>query len=243
MPTHEPLAWPPRASDLFGFKAHFRDARLPPGLHAAGALSRRLWRHGAQRRWTRRASRAASAVTRSRHAGARIPGVRARGRSVLAAHAGIVPRRARGAAGRPLRGGVAVGGADPTGHPHVRARAHLRRRERRRRGASARGRRHQHGDPVGVAAVRRARRSPRTRFSRADARAALATVGRDYERTLAQQLRHARSRGLALRASDHATGQRRQTSRWRGVAAILTLGARWSGKAQSRAAPPSVGAL
>ena len=49
MPTQR-RRYPPRASDLFAFKAHFRDGKLPPGLMPLLIFPGRIRRYGANRR-------------------------------------------------------------------------------------------------------------------------------------------------------------------------------------------------
>ena len=175
---------------------------LAPGLLPVLAFRGRLRRNGDRRRRTCSRSRAASAATRCGDA-ARAPGARA-GDAVLAHLEATAAACARRSPARAREGRVARRRTDPARHPRaVRASQHVRGRQRRGRGASDRRRRHQHGDPVGVAAVRRLTpRRARRLLGGASQRASRAHMRRDWRRSFAPRVRCRRR----VRASRDAAG-------------------------------------
>ena len=214
---------PRRAADLLAFKANFRGAALADGLLPVlsfdggyggmvvagdGLATARLLhpratgcdalRRAAARRARRRGGRGAAA----------------------SASAPACARRCRRAA----RGPVAGRRAARARRPAARRRRRAAHRQRRRRGAPDPRRRHQHGDAVGLAAVRAAaRRRPATRAAppgRPRLRAPL-------RRRLATPLRAAPRPGGGLRPRRHAAG---------GGAAAAGAGARLAGAAARRRA-------
>ncbi len=242
MPTQS-RRYPPRASDLFAFKAHFRDARLPPDLmplimfpdgyggivqtgHDRVSLScciRRDALEQCRRTWGRAGEPARAAAAVLAHIQASCLGVRN-------ALAGATLDGAWLSAG-PIRPGIrsfgmermyAVGNAAGEAHPIVAE------------GISM---------AIQSAWLLCELLAARTdAVLAADGRAALATIGRDYERrwrrTFVTRI-HAAT--VFAHLSMRPATAKRVAALSRRLPAILTFGARWSGKTHALRSSPDVG--
>jgi flavin-dependent dehydrogenase len=244
MPTQS-RRYPPRASDLFAFKAHFRGAKLPPELmpliifpygyggmvqtdHGRVSLScciRRDALEECRRTWgiAGESARAAAAVLA--HIQASCLGVRE-------ALSGATLDGACLSAG-PIRPGIRPFGPErifPVGN--------------------AAGEAH----PIVAEGISMAIQSAwllcdllaarKDAILAADARAALATIGRDYERSWRRNfLTRIHAAALFAHLSMRPATAKRVVAFSRRAPAILTFGARWSGKTQSLRSIPSVGVV
>jgi flavin-dependent dehydrogenase len=244
MPTQS-RRYPPRASDLFAFKAHFRDAKLPSDLmpliifpHGYGGMVhtdhdrvslscciRRDALEECRRTWgnAREPARAGAAVFA--HIRASCVGVRD-------ALSGATLDGAWLSAG-PIRPGIrpfgterifTVGNAAGEAHPIVAE-----------------------GISMAIQSawllcdLLAARKDA---ILAADAGSALATIGRDYERSWRRNfLTRIHTAALFAQLSMRPATAKRVVALSRRAPAILTFGARWSGKAQSLRSIPSAGAV
>jgi flavin-dependent dehydrogenase len=242
MPTQS-RRYPPRASDLFAFKAHFRDAKLPQELmpliifpygyggmvqtdHGRLSLScciRRDALKECRRTWgiAGESARAAAAVLA--HIQASCLGVRE-------ALSGATLDGACLSAG-PIRPGI---------RPFGRERIFLV--------GNAAGEAH----PIVAEGISMAIQSAwllcdllaarKDAILAADARAVLATIGREYERSWRRNFgTRIRAAALFAHLSMRPATAKRVVALSRRAPAIMTFGARWSGKAQSLRGAPSVG--
>ena len=241
MPTQS-RRYPPRASDLFAFKAHFRDARLPPGLMPLlifpdgyggmvrtdrGRVSlscciRRDALEGCRRRWGIAGEHASAAAGVFAH-------IQASCRGVREALSGASLDGAWLSAG-PIRPGIrqfgregifTVGNAAGEAHPIV-------------------------AEGISMAiqsawllceelAVRR------EAALGSDASEVLAAIGTEYERRWRRNFAtRVRAAALFAHLAMRPATAKQVVALSKRAPAILTLGARWSGKAQSLRGVPSV---
>jgi flavin-dependent dehydrogenase len=241
MPTQS-RRYPPRASDLFAFKAHFRDGKLPLGLMPlvifpdgyggmvqtdGGRVSlscciRRDALEGCRRRWGTAGEPAHAAAAVFAH-------IQASCRGVREALSGASLDGAWLSAG-PIRPGIrpfghegifTVGNAAGEAHPIV-------------------------AEGIGMAIqsawlLCEQLAARKDAALAADAPEALAAIGRDYERSWRRNfVTRVHAAALFAHLAMRPATAKRVVALSKRVPTILTLGARWSGKAQSLRSFPSV---